>query len=62
MPTQTKKEIIEQPIKKTIPEIDIILQKQQQQQQQQQQNEQEKNKFYALEKGLKATKKSYSSL
>ena len=61
MPTRTKKEIIEQPIKKTIPEIDIILQKQQQQQQQQQ-NEQEKNKFYALEKGLKATKKSYSSL
>ena len=58
MPTRTKKEIIEQPIKKTIPEIDIILQKQQQQQQ----NEQEKNKFYALEKGLKATKKSYSSL
>ena len=31
LPTRTKKEIIEQPIKKTIPEIDIILQKQQQQ-------------------------------
>ena len=58
MPTPTKNKVVEQPIKKIIPEIDITQQKQQQekQQQQQQQNEQEKESD-ALEKCLKTTKK-----
>ena len=41
LPTPTKNKVVEQPIKKMIPEIDITQQKQGQQQQQQQ-NEQEK--------------------
>ena len=45
MPTPTKNKVVEQPIKKIIPEIDITLQTQQQQQQQQQQNEQEKEEI-----------------
>ena len=59
MPTPTKNKVVEQPIKKIIPEIDITQRKQQQQQQQQQQQKinKKKNKSYALEKGLKAMKK-----
>ena len=55
--TPTKNKVAEQPIKKLIPETDIT-----QQQQQQQKINKKKKKFYALEKGLKATKKSRSSL
>ena len=44
LPTPTKNKVVEQPIKKIIPENDITRQKQQQQQQQQQ-NEQEKEEI-----------------
>ena len=43
LPTPTKNKVVEPPIKKIIPEIDITQQKQQQQQQQQ--NEQEKEEI-----------------
>ena len=39
LPTPTRNKVVEQPIKKTIPEIDITQQKQQQQQQQQNKQE-----------------------
>ena len=47
MPTPTKNKVVEQPIKKIIPEIDITQQKQQQQQQQ---NVQEKEETWCAGK------------
>ena len=52
LPTPTKNNVVEEPIKKIIPETDITQQQQQQQQQeQQQQNEQQKEEI--LETGKK---------
>ena len=48
LPTPRKNKVVEEPIKKLIPEIDIT---------QQQQNEQEKEVILCAEKGLEPTKK-----
>ena len=49
LPTPTKNKVVEQPIKKIIPEIDTNNKNNKM--------SKIKNKFHALEKGLKATKK-----
>ena len=49
LPTPTKNKVVQQPIKKIIPEIDITQQKQQQQQQQ---NEQVKEEILCVGKNF----------